>query len=280
MCRIFGFRSVLESQMHESLVSADNALGVQSQKHPDGWGIAYYVHNTPHVIKSDKAARDDTLYPTVSSVVSSNTVLAHIRKATLGDKTILNTHPFQYGPWVFAHNGNINNFKVHRPRLLQMISPERRKFILGTTDSELMFYILMDHAALDLNIFYQNLTFSEFFEKIREGVEKIIEVIGPCSENEETTDENYLTFIITNGKITIGHHGGKKMYYSTHKKQCIERSTCPHFNASCENESIENKVNHFLISSETLQTNNVWKEMKMGEFVGVDQDMNLHKKTL
>ena len=43
MCRLFGFRSVLRSQVHRSLRSADNALAVQSRVHPDGWGVAYYV---------------------------------------------------------------------------------------------------------------------------------------------------------------------------------------------------------------------------------------------
>ena len=43
MCRLFGFRSVIPSQMHRSLIAADNALGRQSERHPDGWGVAYYV---------------------------------------------------------------------------------------------------------------------------------------------------------------------------------------------------------------------------------------------
>ena len=30
MCRLFGFRSVLQSQVHRSLANADNALAVQS----------------------------------------------------------------------------------------------------------------------------------------------------------------------------------------------------------------------------------------------------------
>ena len=38
MCRLFGFRSVIQSQVHRSLVDADNALGQQSVRHQDGCG--------------------------------------------------------------------------------------------------------------------------------------------------------------------------------------------------------------------------------------------------
>ena len=41
MCRLFGFRSVIPSQVHQSLVGAENALMLQSDRHPDGWGVAW-----------------------------------------------------------------------------------------------------------------------------------------------------------------------------------------------------------------------------------------------
>jgi len=33
-------------------VQADNALCSLSEQHPDGWGVAYYVDGTPHVMRS------------------------------------------------------------------------------------------------------------------------------------------------------------------------------------------------------------------------------------
>ncbi|MBT4763127.1 MAG: class II glutamine amidotransferase [Bdellovibrionaceae bacterium] len=280
MCRIFGFRSILESHMHESLISADNALSVQSQQHPDGWGIAYYVHNTPHVIKSTKSAQSDVLFPKVSSVVSSNTVIAHIRNATLGEKNILNTHPFQFGPWVFVHNGHVKDFEKHRPALLELIPESTRKYILGTTDSEILFYIIMGHAAKTLNIFNQDIPFKELKFRVTEALHMITEVIGRFSKDDVGPTENYITFILSNGKITLAHHGGKHLYYSTYKKLCGERDSCPFFNLSCENKTPDGKVNHFLVSSEQLKTNNVWLDFEAGELMGVDQEMNFYKEKI
>ena len=147
MCRIFGFRSVMQSQVHRSLVSADNAFMRQSERHPDGWGVAYYVADAPHVVKGASAAFGDQLFKHVSGIVTSETVLAHLRKATQGELSTINTHPFQYGHWVFAHNGNIANFAEIRDVLLGRIPPVLRRFILGTTDSEVLFYLLLGKMA-------------------------------------------------------------------------------------------------------------------------------------
>ena len=50
MCRLFGFRSIIKSQVHSSLVGADDSLMTLSSDHPDGWGVAYYVEGAPHVL--------------------------------------------------------------------------------------------------------------------------------------------------------------------------------------------------------------------------------------
>ena len=147
MCRLFGFRSVIPSQVHRSLLQADNALGLQSKDHPDGWGVAHYIDTAPHVIRSSQTAISDNLFHRVSGVVASETVLAHVRKATQGVKSVLNCHPFQYGRWVFAHNGDISNFETCREKLVQLISPHLRRFILGDTDSEVIFHLFLSELT-------------------------------------------------------------------------------------------------------------------------------------
>src|SRR5688500_4224474 len=131
MCRIFGFRSVLQSRVHRSLRSADNALAVQSRAHPDGWGVAYYVAGSPHVIKSTGTAGSDHLFERVSGLLTSETVLAHVRRATQGGLSTLNCHPFQHGRWVLAHNGDVPGFSEVREELLLRVAPALRRFLLG-----------------------------------------------------------------------------------------------------------------------------------------------------
>ena len=178
MCRLYGFRSVIDSQVHRSLVNADNALAAQSERHPDGWGVAYYIDDAPHVTRSASTALHDTLFKRVSGVVSSQTVLAHIRKATQGEQTVLNCHPFQYGRWVFAHNGDIPNFSSCREALEAEISPRLRRFILGDTDSERIFFLFLTklerHGRLSSNFGVEAVS-----QVLQETVEAVREV---CDE--------------------------------------------------------------------------------------------------
>jgi predicted glutamine amidotransferase len=282
MCRIFGFRSVLFSKVHSSLVRAENALMGQSKRHPDGWGLAYYVAETPHVVKSTVRAESDDLFHHLSGIVTSQTVLAHIRKATQGKLSLINTHPFQYGKWTFAHNGNIRNFSHHRTNLSDLLSPELGNFILGDTDSELLFYILLSSISKRVSLHGPSPAINEVVQGIQDAVTAITAIAGELSVKDSgIPTENYLTFVLTNGPLMVGFNGGMKLYHSTSKKQCSERLLCASFNASCEAVADHHAVvNHLILSSEPLQGENVWLELAPGEIVGVDSTMRLHRSKI
>lgn len=276
MCRLFGFRSVISSQVHRSLVEADNAILHQSNFHSDGWGVAYYVAQSPHLIKSTSAAIEDNLFTRLSGIVASETVVAHLRKATQGNKCITNAHPFQHGRWIFAHNGNICNFLEHRDALIAEIMPRLRRYILGSTDSEVFFYLLMSQIASRMELHRRGSSLDHVVEAARVTVQRIVEIVGPYSKNDSGPPcDTYLSFLLTDGSTMIAHHGGKNLYYSTYKKQCSERNTCPYFEKCCESPSTTGYVNHLIFSSEPLKSENVWKPMSPGQVIGVDWNMNL-----
>lgn len=277
MCRLFGFRSVITSQVHRSLVSADNALMHQSEAHPDGWGVAYYVDGYPHVVKSVATAVSDTLFRRVSGIVSSETVMAHLRRATVGELSIINSHPFQYGNWIFGHNGQIPNFSKYREALIEQVSPVYRRFILGDTDSEVLFYLLISNMAKYFDVHRKGTELDEVVAAVETTVNEVCEITGLdcyCKKKAEE-DEFYLTFLLTNGHMMLAHHGGKELYYSTYKTECPERSSCPSFSQACEARTKSGFVNHFIVSSEPLHGENIWLEMEPGEVAGVDWRMRL-----
>ena len=282
MCRIFGFRSVLFSKVHTSLVSAENALMGQSKRHPDGWGLAYYIADTPHVMKSTVTAESDDLFKHVSGIVTSQTVLAHIRKATHGKLTLLNTHPFQYGRWTFAHNGNIKQFDEVRKALLAEVATDYKPYCLGETDSEVVFHLILSFINKRVNIHEHHPDMTLVMEGISAAITRICEIVGELSIKETgIPSENYLTFVISNGPIMIAMNGGMSLYYSTHKKKCPERDTCASFATWCEAPAQDQmRVNHLIFSSEPLQGENVWKKIEPGELVGVDSQMKLQEKVV
>ena len=69
----------------------------------------------------------------------------------------------------------------------------------------------------------------------------------------------------------LAYHGGKELFFSTHKRRCSERETCFHFKTLCESQAENNnKVQHFLVSSEEITNENVWTELKFGEMIFIN----------
>lgn len=279
MCRLFGFRSILNSGVHRSLSSADNALGTQSEFHPDGWGVAYYIGGSPHLIRSAGSARHDELFERVSGIATSQTVVAHVRRATQGVKSSLNSHPFQYGPWIFAHNGNIKNFADFRPVLVEKIDPELRPYILGDTDSEVLFYLFLTSLKRHGELFEKNLPPLAAADALLEMISSVTSVVGPYTHDSfAPPTETFLTCIVTNGEIMLAHQGGKDLLFSTYKGLCPERVSCGFHADNCERPPvIGERVNHLIFSSEPLQGENVWTPMAPGQIVGVDREMRLQQ---
>lgn len=274
MCRLYGFRSVIPSQAHRSLVNADNALATQSERHPDGWGVAYYVDDAPHVTRSSSTALHDNLFKRVSGVVASQTVVAHIRKATVGDVSVLNCHPFQYGRWVFAHNGDIPDFGRCRDEVEAEIAPKLRRYILGDTDSERVFFLFLTHLER-LGPLGSRLGIGP----IMTALEETVSLVRRIADTPDAPAPSLLTLLVTDGTSMAAVRGGKDLYWSTHKKRCLDSDGCPHYSDICESPSRTGLVNHFIVSSEPVSEDNVWMQFEEGEVIGVDAGMRLARRS-
>jgi len=282
MCRLYGFRSSVFSGVHQSLVAAENALAQQSVRHPDGWGVAFFLGNYPHTIRHDKTALEDKLFKDVSAVVSTQTLIAHVRQATIGQVNILNCHPFQHGPWVFGHNGQVYGYGSDddvTDRLRDAVDPRFLRHILGTTDSELCFHLFLSRLARQVDdIYHEGVGFDVALLALRETVKTIKELVPHRGDDAE----HRLTFLLTNGKMLLAYREQRPLFFSTYKTECPERDSCPAYEAyRCEQPVNDGIVKHLLVTSEQIAEGpNVWVEMNDGDYVGVDFGMNLKRGRL
>ena len=229
------------------------------------------------MIKSTHTAVDDRLFQTVSGIVASETVVAHLRKATAGELSILNTHPFQFGKWIFAHNGNIKNFSLLRKSLTEKVAPVFRRFILGNTDSELIFFLIMSNLARYIDVHEQEVRIQSVFDAVKATLTEICSVVEISGQQDGPPDHTYLSFVLTNGQTLVAHNGGQRLHFSTHKQICSQRKTCPFLSDSCESAAANGApINHLIVSSEPLKGENVWREISYGEIVGTDSEMRLN----
>ena len=253
MCRLFGFRSVIPSAVHRSLLEAENALGCQSSAHPDGWGVAYYVEGAPHLVRSDAQAGADQLFHRVSGVVSSETVIAHVRKATAGKVSVLNSHPFQYGRWVFAHNGEIPDYSDYRDALRAEVAEPLLRFVLGETDSEVLFFMF-------LTVLSEKRPLAERFssDEVREALAEVGRKVDAICTPKVPREKLLLNFLVTDGHVFVATRRGKELFWSSYKRRCADREVCPSLAPHCEAPTTTGFVNHLLVTSEPIGGENVW----------------------
>ncbi|ENX1125611.1 class II glutamine amidotransferase [Neisseria gonorrhoeae] len=103
--------------------------------HADGFGIGFFEGKGVRLFHDDKPSANSPVADLVRAYqIKSENVVAHIRKASQGQTSLANTHPFMRemwgGYWLFAHNGHLVDF-----------FPEQGEFFhpVGTTDSERAF---------------------------------------------------------------------------------------------------------------------------------------------
>ncbi|QLH79954.1 class II glutamine amidotransferase [Halosimplex rubrum] len=267
---MFALRSSVSCRVQESLLDADKSLQRLSEVNPHGWGVGQYVQGVPEIVKSPEMAAESPVYSTLSNQIDSSCVVAHVRRATHGDHTVANTHPFQYGRWLFAHNGNIADFDDLRATLLDEIAPSLRSHIVGTTDSEVLFYRLLT-AMSDAGVLGKeadDIGPQVLWESISSVVERVAELAGGMHDDPDgPSDETYLTFVLTDGSTLIGHQGGKSLFVHA-----------PAINYGDQTKSWavgQGATDHFLLASEPAHNPRMWASIQHGGVVGVSPDMTV-----
>jgi glutamine amidotransferase len=110
----------------------------------DGFGIGWYgPDGTPGVFRSTEPAWNDRNLREISGHVESHLFLAHVRATTGTPVQQTNCHPFQYGNWLWMHNGLIADWLTVKRDLVLQVKPELYPLIEGTTDSEVLFYLAL-----------------------------------------------------------------------------------------------------------------------------------------
>lgn len=150
MCRLYGLRSTHETRVGCELIDAQNSLIHQSEKderglaNPHGWGIGYYRDGRVACKRQASPASQSESFRSHATQIRAPTLVAHVRRATVGDPKLVNTHPFldEEGKSMLAHNGHVDHFETVRERMLEAMDDDHRSAIQGTTDSEHFFRLL------------------------------------------------------------------------------------------------------------------------------------------
>jgi predicted glutamine amidotransferase len=139
MCRLFGLTAG-EARVRATfwLLDAPDSLEAQSHRNVDGSGIGFFeADGTPVVDKQPEPAFRDKEFRREAREAESSAFVAHVRWATAGGRTVLNTHPFAIRGRIMAHNGGFGEL----PRLEAQLG-SYASLVLGDTDSERYFALI------------------------------------------------------------------------------------------------------------------------------------------
>lgn len=203
MCRLYGFIANEPTKVDCSLVFAQNALMMQSLvderglHHADGWGIATYQDGRPVLQKKTTAAFEDQNFSAAAEKVYSSTIIAHVRKATVGENSLENTHPFVSSSWTFAHNGTLTGFAEFRELLEAETTTELQSQRAGTTDSEQYFLWLLSRLQK------ADLDGRSNEDGLRRFITRSVALIDERCRTHQPDKLPGLNFLLTDGEVMI-----------------------------------------------------------------------------
>ena len=257
MCRLFGYRSREPTGVQHELLEAANALRVQSREHPDGWGLGWYVGGAPQVVRALEPAHSDDYFAAVGEKLASTTVIAHVRKASVGRIALDNTHPFEWGRWLFVHNGTVPQWERARPVLEAAIDPRLRPLLRGETDSERCFLLFLTRlaAACDPE--------AASFDAAAQALGETVALVRAASDHGEGKPAS-TTFLVTDGRLMLACRSGRTLFLET-TQPAADGSVLAVAIASEQPCSCEGRV---------------FREVPEGAIVGVDPQLRLRESAL
>jgi glutamine amidotransferase len=226
-----------------------------SRFNPDGWGVAWFNGREWRLFKEPLALHESRRARSIARSVRGLIIISHVRFATHGGRSVVNTHPWLYRSFVFAHNGYLD-----RERLLRLVKQEYRDF-KGETDSEVLFHFLVQEA----------LGSRDFVEGVKRTVGRII---------EEGVDYNSLNFIASDGvKLYALRYARRSLdyytlYYLERSREALHLDKLSSKTAQLIRMKLARGERAVLVASEPL-TEEGWREIPNKHLLIVNEDLSV-----
>jgi predicted glutamine amidotransferase len=244
------------------LLEARDSLVMESRRNPDGTGIGYYDEDgTPIVEKQPLAAYADQQFAQEAKEARSRTFIAHVRHASGTPVTLENTHPFEQAGRLFAHNGVIGDVPALERELGEAMSS-----VHGQTDSERYFTLI-----------------TREIERTGEVGEGIVSAAGWIADHLPLYAINCV--LITDAEVWA------LRYPDVHELHVLERAAGgPSGSSHLEHGSARRPIRvrsedlgrlpAVVVASEEMDEDTGWRELRSGELLHVDPDLNVEITTV
>jgi predicted glutamine amidotransferase len=142
MARLVGYFANQTDRIRCALAHEGAALSFGAER-IDGWGVGSYQGAEVLLRKHPTESREALDLLDLTRDLRTACAVAHARSATVGARSLENTHPFRHHQWLFAHTGTLPRFDEARAALLESVPEHLVRNLRGDTDSELIFFAFL-----------------------------------------------------------------------------------------------------------------------------------------
>jgi len=258
------------SLIHQSI----HALETEYPLNGDGMGLGWYVHdidNIPALFRSVMPAWNEPNFMALAPKIRTRCMFAHIRAANVGSVSLYNCHPFKYKNCLFMHNGSIEGFASIKRDLRRKLCNEAYDWIMGQTDSEHLFALLIHNMlAHDYEFTAPNMA-KVFIHTLKE--------VQSIKESKGIHQPDFINVVMGNSYEMLAFRyvsdatlDSSSLYFSAGEEYLYRNGAC-HMLPS-ENEDSNQAV---LVVSEKLTSYVAeWHEIVPQHYLWVDE--NLHTR--
>lgn len=254
-------RRLLFESEHSLVLQSSKSSEREDPLNGDGFGIGWYapeLSNEPAVFRSITPAWNNRNLMSLARVVDAGCVLAHVRAATnASGVNESNCHPFRWGRYLFAHNGDLAGFRALRRSLLESVGDAAFDNVYGSTDSEHLFALVIDEL--------ERAREPEGAERMALALNRALWRALDLAERFAPGDPSWLNLALTDGDHAVAcryssdrEHGPETLYlyHGRNPEPALGRTVDDRLTAPA-----------LIVSSERLSGDPGWQEVPPGHMV-------------
>jgi glutamine amidotransferase len=266
MTRMIGYFANQTDRIQCALTNESDAINFGAER-VDGWGVGSYQFGEVLMRKRPTDPREAVKLLDVVRDLRTGCMLAHVRTATVGARSLDNTHPFRHHQWLFAHAGTLPRFSEVRRALLDEIPEHLARSVRGDTDSEVLFYLFLSAVNRTGHLDDPDLDRAGVMAALGEAADVVDRVCGP---------DGGLNLLVTNGRTLVALRRGAPMSWARRNglRDCPVCRKAPEITGREPRRVDHESLRYVVIAGDSAATASGWHEVPAsprGTFLAVDR---------
>ena len=268
MARLFGYFANQADRVRCALGRESVALRLSESIHSDGWGVGSYQGGEVLLRRKPTEPRESLRLLDLLHGLRTDCAIVHVRSATVGPRTLQNTHPFRYRQWLFAHNGTLPGFAARRSQVLAEIPDFLARGVLGDTDSEAVFHLFLGFVHKTGRLDDPEFDRASMATALRGTVEVIDRTVGA----------GQLNLVVTNGHAMVALRRGLPLFWVRRQglRDCAECRKPPEASGAEPKRVDHDALRYVLVASDQQIEGDGWHEVpasEAGACIGIDRQL-------